>query len=110
MINAGDGSEDGKSSIKQCQDEVDHLKAKSLIGTAICEKLGFELIELEEAVKNDGGCWVKFIKVPATNPQAQVAAGKGAPPKGKGAPVDEAKPTFGKAWMDLSELQKPGSQ
>jgi len=81
-----------------------------MIGSAICEKFGFELIELEDAVKEDGGCWLKFIKVPNTNPgQAQAAAGKGAPPKGKGAPVDDLKPTFSKAWMDLSELRKPGS-
>lgn len=76
-----------------------------MIGTAICEKNGFELIELEEAVKTDGGCWLKFYKVPNTNPgQAQAAAGKGAPAKGKGAPADDAKPIFGKAWLNLAEL------
>jgi hypothetical protein len=40
------------------------LKKQALIGTAICEKQGFELIELEEAIKNDGGCWLKFMKLP----------------------------------------------
>lgn len=111
MLSSADGSDDGKANLKQVQDEVDMLKAKSMIGTAQCEKNGFELIELEEAVKTDGGCWVKFIKVPNTNPsQANPAAGgKGAPAKAKGAPTDELKPTFSKAWMDLSELQKPGS-
>jgi hypothetical protein len=44
-----------------------------MIGVAACEKVGFELIELEEAVKNEGGCWVRFMKVPYTNPQAAVA-------------------------------------
>ena len=41
-------------------------------------------------------------------PEAEVAAGgKGAkaPAKGKGAAVtDDLKPTFGKAWVDLSDL------
>lgn len=82
------------------------MKAKSLIGTAISEKSGFELIELEEAVKKEGGCWLKFYKVPNSNPgQAQAAAGgKAAPPKGKGAPADDLKPTFAKAWLSLAEL------
>jgi hypothetical protein len=39
-----------------------------MIGTAICEKSGFELIELEEAIKVDGGTWLKFYKVPYNNP------------------------------------------
>lgn len=86
------------------------LRAKSMIGTATCEKSGFELIELEEAVKVDGGCWVKFIKAPNANPATAVAAAgaKGAPPKAKGAPADEAKPIIGKAWLNLADLQKPG--
>jgi len=82
-----------------------------LIGTATCEKSGFELIELEEAVKIDGGCWIKFVKVPNANPANAVAAAgaKGAPPKAKAPVTDEIKPVIGKAWLDLSDLQKPGS-
>lgn len=81
-----------------------------MIGTAICEKSGFELIELEEAIKVDGGTWLKFYKVPYSNPsQAATQAGaKGAPAKGKVAVVDEIKPVIGKAWLPLTELQKPG--
>lgn len=77
-----------------------------MIGTATCEKSGFELIELEEAVKIDGGCWVKFIKAPNTNPAQAAAAGaaKGAPPKAKGAPADDAKPVIGKAWLSFADL------
>ena len=35
-----------------------------LVGISVCEKQGFELIELEEAVKNDGGCWLTLMKLP----------------------------------------------
>jgi hypothetical protein len=45
-----------------------------MIGTATTEKSGFELIELEEAVKYEGGCWLKFIKIPNPNP-VNVATG-----------------------------------
>lgn len=75
-----------------------------MVGVAACEKVGFELIELEEAVKNEGGCWVRFMKVPYTNPQAAVApGGKAAPPKDKKAvPTEEIKPIIGRAWLDLA--------
>jgi hypothetical protein len=81
-----------------------------MIGTATSEKSGFELIELEEAVKFEGGCWLKFIKLPNPNP-VNVASGasKGAPPKGKAPVAEDIKPCIGKAWVNLTELQKPGS-
>lgn len=79
-----------------------------MIGTATSEKAGFELIELEEAVKVEGGLWIKFIKAPAAVPVAAVG-GKAAPAKGKPATAEDAKPVVGKAWLDLSELAKPGS-
>lgn len=108
MAASVDGSDDGKLK-QQVEKEIEHLRAKSMIGTAVCDKSGFELIELEEAVQQDGGCWLKFYKVPAVNPNAAAAAGgKAAPPKGKGAPTEEAKPVFGKAWLPLTDLQKPG--
>jgi hypothetical protein len=84
------------------------LRKLSQIGSFSCEKSGFELIEFEEMVKIDGGCWLRFMKVPVSNPN--IAGGKGAPPKGKpGAPTEEPKPIIGKAWISLQELQKPGS-
>ena len=44
----------------QLEEEMAELKKQSLNGISICEKQGFELIELEEAIKNDGGCWLKL--------------------------------------------------
>jgi len=32
---------------------------------SISEKSGFELIEFEEFVRDDGGAWLTFSKVPA---------------------------------------------
>lgn len=51
------------------------------MGIAICEKQGFELIELEEAIKNDGGCWLKFMKLPQPETPVEDKGGKKAPPK-----------------------------
>jgi hypothetical protein len=79
---------------------------------AVCNKEGYELIELEEAVKYDHGCWLKFSKLPAKEPEdtAAAAGGKKAPPpKGKAA-VEEVKPVFGKAWVSFAELAKPGAK
>jgi hypothetical protein len=95
--------------LKNLQNEVDTLRAKSMIGTATSEKAGFELLELEEAVKNEGGCWIKFLKAPSANPAAVTAGGKAAPPKGKPVATDDVKPIVAKAWLDLSELAQPGS-
>ena len=50
-------------------------------GTSVCEKQGFELIELEEAVKNDGGCWLNFMKLPQPEAPVEEKGGKKAPPK-----------------------------
>ena len=64
-------------------------------------------------VKNDKGCWLRFIKMVPVVPEAEAAAGgKGAkaPAKGKGAaPTDDLKPVFGKAWVDLTEISLPGA-
>ena len=48
------------------------------------------------------------MKIPLPEPPAEEKGGKKAPPK-KGAQVDDLKPTFGRAWVDLTDLQKPGS-
>ena len=82
-----------------------------MIGTASCEKSGFELIELEEAVKVDGGFWLRFMKVPNANPAAAAAqaGAKGAPAKAKAPVTDEPKPIISKAWVSLEALRKPGA-
>ena len=52
-----------------------------LVGISVCEKQGFELIELEEAIKNDGGCWLTLMKLPQPEAPAEEKGGKKAPPK-----------------------------
>ena len=54
-------SEDEKARIEA---EIKEVQDQTLVGVSICEKQGFELIELEEAIKNDGGCWLTFMKLP----------------------------------------------
>jgi len=50
--------------------------------------------------KIEGGCWLRFIKVPVQN--AGATGAKGAPPKGKpGATTEDPKPIVGKAWVSL---------
>jgi hypothetical protein len=109
LLSVAEPTDEQKDQTKQLQEEVDTLKAQSMIGTCFCDKTTFELIELEEAVKNDGGCWVKFVKAPSPNPANAAAAGKAAPAKGKGPATDDVKPIIGKAWLDLSALKKAGS-
>lgn len=85
------------------------------MGTARAVKEGYELLELEEAVKYDHGCWIRFMKYPSVTPEVVDAGAKGkAPPAkgGKGGPAagaDENKPCFGKAWLSFSDLTKPGA-
>ena len=69
------------------------------------------MIELEEAVRHDGGAWLKFMKLPNIEPVVDEKAGakKGGGKKG-GPSVDDLKPVYGKAWVDLSELQNPGAK
>jgi hypothetical protein len=76
-------------------------------GVAVCEKTGFDLIEFEEAVREEGGCWLKLMKVPAPEQTegADAKGGKAAPKKGaKGPSADDLKPQFGKAWVSLADL------
>ena len=70
------------------------------------------MIEFEEQVTKDKGCWLKFNKLcppeeEITDPKA--AAAKKVPPKGgKGAPAEDLKSTFGYAWLSLEDLLVPG--
>jgi len=81
------------------------------VGVAITPKDGYELLELEEAVKHEHGCWVRFMKYPSAAPEADAGAKGGkAPAKGKGgAATDELKSCFGKAWLSFNDLNKPGA-
>lgn len=79
------------------------------VGKAICAKDGYELVEIEELVRCDRGCWLRFMKLPPAAADADAAAKK-APAKGaKGAPADDLKPVFGKAWVSFADLLKPGT-
>lgn len=77
------------------------------------QKSNYELLEFEEQVSLDRGCWIRFSKCPPpeeeiTDPKA--AAAKKAPPKGgKGGAVEDLKPTFGRAWLSFEDLLNPGA-
>lgn len=82
------------------------------VGNAICYKKSYELVEFEEFVSKDKGCWIKFNKL--TPPEEEItdpkaAAAKKVPSKaGKGAAVEDMKPIFGMAWLNLEDLLVPG--
>ena len=90
----------------EIQAKIDAIAGGSNVGTKACPKASYELVEMEEQVLIDGGCWLRFMKLP---PMADGGdAGKKAPPKGK-AGGEDLKPTFGKAWVDFKELMKAGT-
>lgn len=82
------------------------------MGNAITEKTKFELVEFEEFVSQDIGCWVRFVKLPPPEEEIldpKAAAAKKAPPKGgKGAPTEDLKATYARAWLNLEDLLTPG--
>lgn len=89
------------------------MHRKFLIGNVICDKVSFELVEFEELVTKEKGCWLKFNKLlppeeEITDPKAAAAAKKVPPKGGKGAPIEDLKPVFGKAWISLEDLLVPG--
>jgi len=100
--------EDQQEARDKKQEEIDELIGNTNVGMAKCDKTGYELIELEEAVKFEQGCWVRFMKLPAQSAEADAGKGKGKAAKGA-APVDEVKPVIGKAWLSLTDLVKPGA-
>jgi hypothetical protein len=53
------------------------------------------------------------MKLPPATNEAEAAGNKKAPPpKGAkgGAPADELKPSFGRAWVNFTDLLKPGQK
>jgi len=93
------------------QQQIDELIGNTNVGIAVCNKEGYELIELEEGVKNDHGCWIRFMKTPIITGEPETAATKKAPAKGAKtvAPTDELKPVFGKTWISLADFNKVGA-
>lgn len=73
-----------------------------------------EVMRLESDTVDNQGCWVYFDKlVPKEEDavtQQATSQKKTAPSKGKptGVPVEEAKPVFARAWLDLTPLLHPG--
>lgn len=99
--------EDGRSRI---QAKIDAIIASTNVGTAVCTFDAYELVELEEHVVNDKGCWLRFMKTIPAVPEAEAGAGKKAPAKGKAAPIDELKPVYGRAWVSFADLLQPGAR
>lgn len=77
------------------------------MGRAVCVKEAYELVELEEYVKNDKGCWFRFIKMPPKQDVSGKPPAKGA--KGGATPAEEAKPIVGRAWLSFTDLLEPGA-
>lgn len=94
--------------------EIEDLYKRAYTGNRICDKYSFDLVEFEEFVTKDKGCWLKFNKLippeeEITDPKAAAAAKKAVPAKGgKGAPIEDLKPVFAKAWVSLQDLLVPG--
>lgn len=76
----------------------------------VTDKLKDEALRCwESSVSDDRGIWFYFTKAVPVEEEAEVK-GKKAPAKGKAANTEEAKPTYGKAWLDLTQLMHPGSK
>lgn len=69
----------------------------------------YDLISLEEAVFDEGGCWVFFNwLIPKAEEEADPKKKKPAPAKGQ--VVDEPKSVYAWAWIDLSGFWDPGAK
>lgn len=91
------------------QQQIDDLVGYSNVGTAISNKTGYELIDLEEAVTLDEGCWVKFMKTPIPQAENEDPKSKKGAPKGKGAaPTEELKPVFARGWVSFKDINRFG--
>lgn len=91
----------------EIQLKIDDLIGDTNVGRVICTKESYEIVEMEEAIRAEGGCWLRFMKLPPVADPAD--AGKKAPPKGKGAVAEDLKPVFGKAWVNFKDLAQPGA-
>lgn len=104
---------------KDIQSQIADLQGRIYTGFVASEKQGFEVVEFEEQVNKEKGCWVRFMKLPPQEEAAggdpkAAAAAKGAPAKGApkaGGPGGAAdmKPFFGRAWISFDSLLQPGA-
>lgn len=82
-----------------------HKEDMTVSGT----KSAHALIEFEEAVRAENGCWIFFNKLmpkeddKAADPKAKAKGGKGPA-------VEEEKACYGRAWIDFTPLKDPGSR
>jgi hypothetical protein len=61
-------------------------------------------MDFEIIINENKGCWLYLEKLPPPEEEDPKKAGGKAAPKGK-APVEEIKPVFGVAWIDLTRFQ-----
>lgn len=72
-------------------------------------------MKFESNVTDHHGCWVYLDKIVPKEEETVAATGAGAkkpvaPAKGKTAvATEEVKPTFGRAWIDLTPFMHPGA-
>ena len=74
--------EDEQKARNLLQKQIDDLVGFSNVGTSICYKESYELIELEESIKQEEGCWIKFMKTPIPQAENEDPKAKKAPAKG----------------------------
>ena len=102
-------AEDDTAARDPIQAQIDELIGETNVGKAFCGKDGYELVELEEMIRYDRGCWLRFMKVPPPSTDADAGAKKAPAKGGKGAATDDLKPVFGRAWVSFADLLKPGA-
>lgn len=57
-------SEEDAAAKVPIQKKVDDLISSTNVGQVITNKHGYELVEIEEMVKQEKGCWLRFMKLP----------------------------------------------
>ena len=54
-------AEDDQAARDAVQAKIDELIGETNVGKVICPKDGYELVEIEELVRCDRGCWLRFM-------------------------------------------------
>jgi endo-alpha-1,4-polygalactosaminidase (GH114 family) len=60
----GEQSEANAAKRKELIQAIEMARREAQKSLSVCEKSGFELIEFEESVTKEKGCWLKFVKFP----------------------------------------------
>jgi len=56
-----EGQEESKEDLEA---KISEYQRQLKVGNLICEKASFDLVEFEEFIMQEGGCWIKFNKLP----------------------------------------------